>query len=112
MRTILVRRTHPATRPVIMRHDLGKRNVILVHQISRQLGRTINRAGPAVASMLAHFDPDRVLVARSIQVGMPSGDIGWQMLYRHVLINSVVPRETPKLAALEGQRVPPGIGAP
>ena len=112
MRTVLVCRAHPATRPVVMRHYLGKRNVILVHQISRQLGSPINRTGPAVTPMLTHLDPDRVLVTRSIQVRMPSSDIGWQMLHRYILINSVVPRETPKLAALEGQRVPPGIGTP
>ena len=86
-----MRRIHAVAGPMIMRNDLGERNPVLIHQVGRELGRSINRPAQTVPLVLAHLESDRIFVSRPIEVGMPPRYVRGQMLHRDTLIDSVVP---------------------
>ena len=91
MRTVLVWRIHPITRPVIMRDNLRKRDAVFIHQVGSQFGSPVNGPDPAVPPVLAHFDSNRIFVPGAVEISMPPRHVGWQVLHRHVLVGSVVP---------------------
>ncbi len=90
-RLVQGRRTH--TRPVVMRHHMIQRNVVLAHQVSRQLGSARHRLGETVPTVIAHFDPDRKIIPRPVKIRMlpllPRRDV----LNGHVLLHCKMPRQ-------------------
>ena len=86
-----MRRIHAVAGPMVMRNDLGERNPVLIHQVGRKLGSSINRPAQTVPLVLAHLEPYRIFVSRPIEVGMPPRNVRRQMLHRDTLIDSVVP---------------------
>ena len=60
--------------------------------------------------MLTHFDANAVSVSRTIKISVISLLGRRKMLHRDILINGVMPRETPQRTAFQRQRMATGIG--
>ena len=110
MRAVLVRRILPFAGPRIMRHHFGKGDLVLIHQPSRQLRGSLGGCRSAIAGMLTHFDANAVSVSRTIKIGVISLLGRRKMLHRDILINRVMPRETPQRTTFERERMATGIG--
>ena len=92
-----------------MRNDSGKRNIVLHHQVSSQLRGTVHGGRFAASWMLTHLNPDAILIAWAIVVGMVSLLSGWQMLNGLTVIRRVMPRNPAQLAVFQRQGVAIGV---
>ena len=97
--TVLVGRVFAAARPVVVRHHIAQRNVVLMHQGRAELGGALDGSPAAVAPVLTHLHPDRVAVAGSVKVGVFSLLVGWHVLHHPVFVDGVVPDQVANAVA-------------
>ncbi len=76
---------------MIMRHYVFERDAVFFHQHSRELCRPLQRRRAAGTTVLAHFDADRVSVARAIEVRVFALLRGWQVLDGDLVIYCEMP---------------------
>lgn len=91
VRAILMGLTDSLAWPVVMRDDFTQGNVVLLHQVSGQLGCALNGRRSAVALIFTHFNPDGVAVARPTEICVLTLLVGRQVLYCTVLVHCKMP---------------------
>ena len=89
--------------PVVVGDDAAEGDVVFRHEGGGEPGGLVDRAGAAVVAVLAHFDADRVAIARAFVVGVLALLVVGEGLVNGVVVDGVVPGDVAEgiLAALE-----------
>ena len=70
MRAWFVQGACAITRPIPMRDDIAEGDVVLNHERSGQLRRSLHGLWEAVSTVFTHFDADRIIVALAIEISV------------------------------------------
>ena len=72
------------------------------HQVCREFGCAIKSSGLAIATMLAHFDADAILVSWSIVISMVALLGGRHVLNGNTVLNGEMPNDATRGPVVEG----------
>lgn len=89
---------------MVVRHHVGERDVVLVHERGGELGGAVNRLRLVVALVFAHLDPDGVAVSGAVEIGVLASLVGRDVLDDDIVLHRKVPAEIAAGAAT--QRAP------
>ena len=90
--------------PVVVGDDAAEGDVVFRHEGGGEPGGLVDRAGAAVVAVLAHFDADRVAIARAFVVGVLALHVVGEGLVNGVVVDGVVPGDIAEgvVGAFEG----------
>ena len=91
VRAVFVRLAQATARPVVVGNHFAQRNIVLLHQVGRQLGGALKGGRPAIALIFTHFNTDGVAVTRPTKISMLTLLVGGQVLHGTIFINAKVP---------------------
>lgn len=100
--------------PVVVGDDAAEGDIVSVHEVGGEFGRSIEGLGEVIAAVFAHFDANGGFVSGTADVSVVALFAGGGVLDGDVFLDGEVPAEvtdeaTAEGAAVEGFGVVPGI---